>query len=177
MKKYVQPLRSEDGFILLLGMAMLIVLTLIGLSATRSSLIDVKIAGNEREIAQEFYVVDSSWQFGALWLNQKASAPDSVNQTLKSGDAATAYDTEDYYKIVRNYGEGGDGTTNEAFPSGTEDGTYSSIPFWYRVLIHDGTKPEGFGEDYEDFPVDSQASASGRTGISARMFKVLKVGY
>lgn len=113
MKLRNQDSHNQEGFILVLAMSMLVVLTLIGLAATRSSTIDLRIAGNERRINQEFYVVDSSWQVGKLWLNKRATAAEIINTTLKAGD--TDFKDEDYYKYVRNYGDGANGTLNQDF--------------------------------------------------------------
>ena len=172
-----KPLNNESGFILVLALAMLVVLSIIGLSGTRTSVIDLKIAGNEREMTQEFYVSDSVWQIGALWLNHLASAPDIVNITLRPGDDATDFETDDYYKIVRNYGAGGDGTTNQTFPATTEDGSLGGYDFWYRLIMDDGKPAVGFSAEYEDFPTEVDANTEARTQISTRIFKVLKVGY
>lgn len=173
----IKPLNNESGFILVLAMAMLVVLSIIGLSGTRSSVIDLKIAGNEREMTQEFYTADSVWQIGALWLNHLATAPDIVNRTKLATDSASDYDTEKYYKIVRNYGEGGDGTTNEDFPDSEKDGSLNGVDFWYRLTMEDGQKAIGFSGDYEDFPTEIEANAERRSQIATRIYKVLKVGY
>jgi hypothetical protein len=172
-----KSLANQDGFILVLGMAMLVVLTLIGLSAIRTSVTDIKIAGNERKIAQEFYVADSTWQIGMLWLNQQATVPDIVNSTKLGTDSDTQFETKDYYKIIRNFGDGDDGSTNEDFSDASRDGSFMGTSFWYKLLIDDGQKAVEFGEGYEDYPLDIDSTASGRTTIAARTFKVLKHGY
>jgi len=155
MKKIKEMHKNEDGFILVVGMSILVVLTLIGVSATRNSVIELKIAGNEREIAQKFYVADTTWKIGGLWLNDKPTAP----------------------AMVRNYGAGVDNVLNETFASGTEDGSYKAMPFWYRVIYNDDKIAEKFGEGYRDFNMGIESVADGSTGISTRMYKVYRVGY
>ncbi len=179
MKTLQKPLNNQEGFILALAMAMLVVLTLIGLSATRTSVTDIKIAGNERRMTQDFYAGDTVWQVGTLWLNTTAAsrATESKNKTLVSGDTDAAYDTKEYYKVVRNYGDGDDGHENRTFPGGTQDGTYLTSNFWYRLIVNDSKKAEGSGENVEDFPFDIDTATSGSTKIAVRVFKTLKIGY
>ena len=176
MKIHNKIVKNEDGFILVVGMTIMIVLTLLGVSSIRNSVIDLKIAGNEREIAQKFYVADSTWKVGGLWLNDRATAPDIINRTPKTGDTDVDI-TDEYYSVVRNFGDGADGTLNDSFVSGTEDGTYNSIDFWYRLLYHGDSIAVDFGEGYRDFNEGIQSSADGSIGISTRMYKVYKVGY
>jgi hypothetical protein len=175
LEKFKKISRGEGGFILVLGLAMLVVLTIIGVSIIRSTVIDLKISGNERKANQEFYVVDSSWSIGRLWLNNKATPPPIVNTTLKSGD--TELLDSDYYNRVRNYGNGGDGVQNETFSTGSEDGNYLNAPFWYRLLYAGDTKAEEYGEGYRDFRYEIESSSSGRTTITTRVYKIYKVGY
>ena len=92
-------------------------------------------------------------------------------------DPDSAYDTDQYYRIVRNYGDGIDGTLNNTFPSGTQDGTLGGYNFWYRLTMDDGTFPEGFDGSYEDIPTEIEANSAGRSQIATRIYKVLKVGY
>lgn len=178
MKNLWKPLNdNQEGFILVLAMAMLVVLTLIGLSATRNSVTDIRIAGNERRISQDFYVGDSVWQIGSLWLNKAGKPTEIVNRTRIVGDTDDAYETKDYYKIVRNYGNGGNGVQNLDFAAGTRDGTYLSSNFWYKCLVFDSKKAENSGEGYDDYPFDIETSTSGSTKISARVFKKIKTAY
>lgn len=176
MKILIKPIENQDGFILVLGMAMLVVLTMIGVFATRSSVVDLKIAGNDRKIAQKFYVADTTWRIGGLWLNDKATAPEIVNLTPKGSDTKVDI-TKEYYAVVRNYGDGGDGVLNDSFAAGTEDGSFVDTPFWYRVIYNGDKNASKFGEGYRDFRMSIQNSADGTTAVATRMHKVYKVGY
>lgn len=168
---------SEDGYILLVGMMILLALTLMGLAATRSTTIELKIVGNERQSSQRFYVADSSWQIGGLWLKKRATPPTIKNMTLKSGDTVID-ETEKYYALVRNFGDGADGVLNDTFPADTEDGSYQNINFWYRLSGHgDPGKAEGFGKNYGDYKYGVEASADGAVVVATRMYKVYKHGY
>jgi len=52
-------LREERGVILVLGMLLLLVLTLIGISALNTSTYDIRISGNERASVQAFYAAEA----------------------------------------------------------------------------------------------------------------------
>ena len=53
-------LKSEDGSILIISLFMLVLLTLTGLSASRTSSIEVQIVGNERIYKQNLYLAEAS---------------------------------------------------------------------------------------------------------------------
>jgi len=52
-------LREERGVVLVLGMLLLLVLTLIGISSLNTSTYDMRISGNERASVQAFYVAEA----------------------------------------------------------------------------------------------------------------------
>ena len=52
-------LREEHGIVLVLGMLLLLILTLIGISAFNTSTYDILISGNERASVQAFYVAEA----------------------------------------------------------------------------------------------------------------------
>ncbi len=58
-KLKVKGLREEKGIALVLGMLLLLILTLIGISALNDSTYDVLISGNERASVQAFYVAEA----------------------------------------------------------------------------------------------------------------------
>ena len=53
-------LKNEDGSILVIGLFMLVLLTITGLSASRTSSIEVQIVGNERIYKQNLYMAEAS---------------------------------------------------------------------------------------------------------------------
>jgi len=52
--------RSEEGFVLLTAMMMMIALALLGLAATTTAVFELQIAGNERWAKEQFYRADSA---------------------------------------------------------------------------------------------------------------------
>ena len=52
-------LNNEDGSVLIVALVMLVLLTLIGISATTTSEIETKIAGNDRVFKRNFYFAEA----------------------------------------------------------------------------------------------------------------------
>ena len=52
-------LREEKGMVLVLGMLLLLVVTLMGISALNTSTYDIRISGNQRASVQAFYVAEA----------------------------------------------------------------------------------------------------------------------
>ncbi len=167
---------NEEGYILVVGLVILLMLTLFGLSSLSNTVTDLQIAGNQRVIAQNFAVVDSVWPLGGLWLNQKTIPPEIVNRTLRSGDSAIDLNRE-YYALVRNYGNGGDGQLNQEFAAGSADGSYLGVPFFYRVIAAGEGPAELSGQGFRQFSYEIQSSAGGRTAVAVTMYKIYPAGY
>jgi len=58
--KEISKLNNEDGSVLILALIMLVLLTLIGISATTTSMIETKIAGNERAYKRNLYSAEAA---------------------------------------------------------------------------------------------------------------------
>jgi len=171
----LKPCTNENGFILVLAMAMLVILSIIGVAGTRTSTIDLKISGNERTMAQEFQIADNLWQLGALWVNSKHSLPQRVNTSIIPGyTGPDALETIDVYKIVRNYGNGGNGQLNDDFPmtpTSTQDGTVQGNNFWYRVFRYKKEKDAGGSDTNYKYPIDVELNVAQRNHIKVRLYK------
>ncbi len=72
---------NEDGFILVITMLILIVLTLIGLSATRTTNVELQIAGNEKWTQESFYKADGGTEIGFLLIEENVSCPTGFSTT------------------------------------------------------------------------------------------------
>jgi len=66
---YIQE--NEDGSALAIALIMMVLLTLIGVSASRTSEIELKISGNDKVHKMAFYASESGWQVGANWLDSR----------------------------------------------------------------------------------------------------------
>ena len=115
MPTIMKPLRNEKGSVIVVAMIMLVLLTLIGISSTTTSTTEVQIAANNQNYQVEFYLADSGWRQGAMWLENRASLPGWVN----SG-------TDD--NTVKNYG-----SNTPADPSTTLAGNIAGQPHAQQV--------------------------------------------
>jgi Tfp pilus assembly protein PilX len=82
MQSIMKPLRNENGSVIVVAMIMLVLLTLIGISSTNTSSTEVQIAANNQNYQVEFYLADSGWRQGAMWLENRAAPPGWVNSNL-----------------------------------------------------------------------------------------------
>ena len=84
-------LAGEDGSVLVLALAMLTLLTLIGISATTTSTIEIRIAGNEKVHTQNLYLAEGS---AMRCVQQIDDDPDPANITgyMNEKDSMTEAD-------------------------------------------------------------------------------------
>ena len=87
------PLANENGSIIVVTLIMLVLLTLIGISSTNTSSTEVAIAANNQSYQVEFYLADSGWHQGAMWLENRAAPPTWVNSSASDN-------------TVKNFGAG-----------------------------------------------------------------------
>ena len=78
--------RNEDGVVLVLGLITLVLLTLIGASATTTSQLEAEISGNDKTYKQAFYAAEVSLTAGETLVNSKLSRAD-----LNDGTTAGVY--------------------------------------------------------------------------------------
>ena len=174
--KIDKPLKNESGFALVTAVLILAILTFIGLAGTNTTVFELRIAGNERQARQRFFIADSGWKQSGPYLNSHALAPPFVNLTMRTEDTEIDW-TEDYYRIIRNYGEGADEITNDDFPFNERDGLVTGIPYWYRVRYESDTQSIGFGTNYRNFIYHVISREDGNNQVTARVRKVFRVGY
>ena len=62
-------------------MKKLLLLTIIGLSATSNSIYESQIIRNEHFYHLDFYLADSGWKEAAMWLENSAGPPATANPT------------------------------------------------------------------------------------------------
>jgi len=65
----------QDGFVLVITLLMLVVLTIIGLSATSTTEIELQIAGNDRIHKESFYHADGGEEIGIQAVEENVSCP------------------------------------------------------------------------------------------------------
>ena len=68
-------LRSERGFALIIALLVLLVLTLIGISAINTTIFETSISGNERVGTDAFYAAEAGIQIGLNQLPDRTPIP------------------------------------------------------------------------------------------------------
>jgi len=58
-------LKNEDGFVLVIALIMMVLLTLLGISASTTTEIEIQIAGNERSHGIAFYAAEAAGAYVA----------------------------------------------------------------------------------------------------------------
>ncbi|MCU0564292.1 MAG: pilus assembly PilX N-terminal domain-containing protein [Desulfobacterales bacterium] len=175
MRVTVNPLSNQNGSIIVVTLIMLVLLTLIGISSTTTSTTEVQVAANNQSYQVEFYLADSGWHQGAMWIENRAAPPSWVNT-----------DADD--NTVKNFGADTGADVDASSLSGVapDNSTLSQydIPYWYKVAYLDptfiksgSTAPEGNEKGYERFFYEITSNANTAQQIQVRASKIFKVGY
>ena len=94
---------NQNGSALLLALLILMMLTLMGISATTTSTIGVQLAGNEKNHEMAFYAAESGWQEALNWLDTQYPGVtqevgwDASSDTFSPGDK---HDAPDYISLA-----------------------------------------------------------------------------
>jgi hypothetical protein len=67
--------RSEGGFILVATMVILLLLVIMGISATMTATMETEISGNEKAYKTNFYQTDGGVELGELLIEENLSCP------------------------------------------------------------------------------------------------------
>lgn len=174
------PLTNERGSVIALAMIMLALLTLIGVVSINTSTTGGQLAASKHYNQVEFYVAESAWKEGALWLENQAGAPSWVN----SQDEAVK-------NLGRNTSADTDTSNLKSLTPDNSSLSYYGIPYWYGIehldsaLFAAAGSLAGNEKGYERmfYEITSRANMLkeevGTTSqeIKVRTSKVYKVGY
>jgi len=69
MKTFFDQAKKEEGSVLVVALLILVLLTIIGIAATRTGEIDLKISGNEKVHKTAFYAAEAGIEVGRAVLN------------------------------------------------------------------------------------------------------------
>ena len=146
MHSFIIRLKNEEGNVMILAFILLVVLTLIGIFATRTAQIDLQVAYNEVPYRQNFYIAEGGG-------NREAAELGTANPTniKPTGDntrtTRTMSSTYSYEYLVHSLG-------TYVAPKG-----YSAIHF-----------------SRYDYSVETWAgggtSASGEVNVASRLYKI-----
>jgi len=154
-------INRESGFALVSGMLILALMTIIGIAATTTSTIEMKIAGNENQYMGTFYntegVLINMLEAPSVWLTPGFLTIGEIF-ALYSG---TSGDTAVEIRCVEATGTDIDGLSDEA----------NDLP----VTLHRDAPPVGSGYSMNDFEAHrygiTTTSPGGNTRIQAGVWK------
>jgi hypothetical protein len=75
----ILPGNDEQGFILVVAILLLVILSILGIAATNTSMVEVQIAGNDRLQKQAFSEADGGTQAGAVLLEENIACPNGFS--------------------------------------------------------------------------------------------------
>ena len=168
MSKSTIGLNNERGSAIVIALLLLVALTILGVAATNNSVYESTIIGNEHRYQIDFYIADSGWKEGAMWLDSSAGPPGTVNPVADN--------------IVKNYGL----NTLPANPAPEDlsvltpdNATLSqhNVPYWYQVQYVSDDIVAGSSSDFREFYYDARSNANQTQEIDVRLSKIYKVGY
>ncbi len=117
-------IKNENGSVIVIALLILIVLTIIGLTATSNSRMELNVTRNSQIYKRDFYAADSGWRHSAMWLDRF----DVFYPPIKL-DGFTV-------KFAGNDDVAND-TLDPAFPAGTDDSNIAASsnlnPYWFKI--------------------------------------------
>ncbi len=160
--------KNEHGSTIVVAMLILVFLTIIGISAINTSSFESQIVGNEHRYQIEFYVADSGWKEGAMWLENLGGPPPKKNPGTST--------------LVRNWGDGdaksGGWTIQEVINSPDNDSLSKyGIPYWYEIEYMQDDVVTGSGSGWREFVYTARSNADQKQEIEVVLLKIFKVGY
>lgn len=147
------PVKNNDGFVLVVTLLVLVVLSIIGISATRTSFLENTIAENDRLNKKSLYQAEAGVTLGTNIIEENINCPVGFDSTgdvtdLYTGNSLSVADLEG---VVRVY------------PRGTK-----GLAFYYKPYPVLGTNCEVTSGDPDiDYPIANIGSGTQETSIWA----------
>ena len=165
-----ETINSESGFVLVLAVLMLAVITVIGVAATRTSDTESQIASNERQIANELYNAEGAlidmlespgtWMTISFLTDGEIVAKHIENDIDFDGDGTPDADAEIRYIEETGSSVGGLSTAANDIP----------------LVAHTGPPPADSGYSMKHFEIRrygvTATSTTGNTQIQTGVYKV-----
>lgn len=74
-------LKQEEGFVLVVALMTMVLLTILGIAATRTAITELNISGNEKVSKQTFYTADGATEIGVELAEQNFQCPTGFEST------------------------------------------------------------------------------------------------
>ncbi len=145
---HVPRLNNQRGAALILAVLMLATLTLLGISATTTGLIEIDIARNETFHDMAFYEAESGWRHAVSWLDLHPSG------------------------VIEHYGSvAAPATFAQAFSvaAAAHPKTVAGQNFAAAIRYIEGSYPPLWGSDYRRLHYRITAAGAGPGGAEARV--------
>jgi len=162
-------IRNENGSVIVLAVVMLVLLTFLGISATRTSTIEVQIAANEKRAVQDLYQAEAGDHFaleiGSTWLTV----------TFLSTDETLAFFTQNNIDIDSDGTPDVDIEIRCIESTGTPINGLSNPANDYPLQQHKAPPPAGSGYSLNDYEIRRHAITATSTDGSSIQIGVYKV--
>ena len=167
MKRIVDSIANDRGSALVVALLVLVLLTLMGISATTTSTIEVQMAGNEKFHEMAFYAADSGWQEALNWLDRQ-----HPGVTWKYMD----WDGENFFEFDGDFTD----FTKDAGALVTLLAEDNHTEYYLKIESVGTTPVAGYGSDYRrlNYRVNSVGMIPGnaRSELSVIVGKVFDMG-
>ncbi|SEA81578.1 type IV pilus assembly protein PilX [Desulfuromusa kysingii] len=161
MKKILNhSVNSQQGTALITGLLILIVLSILGITAMQSTLLQEKMVGNMEQQGSAFQIAEAGLRIGENWLDSQIPVPifadtnglylvdstlwqndddwwDDETRSQNIGDIGSAEDVEAVYYLEYLTDVDNSGNDSEIFDAAPED-----LPGMYRITSR-GDSPNG----------------------------------
>ena len=158
MKGIVETIANDRGSALVVALLVLVLLTLMGISATTTSTIEVQMAGNEKFHDMAFYAAESGWQRALNWLDRRLPG-----DTWKYMD----WDGEKFIKFEGDF----DDFTEDAGKVATIFAEDNRTAYYIKIESLKTTPVPGYGTNFRRFNyrVDSTGIGPGNARSEVRV--------
>lgn len=169
-RKTIKPLGDESGYVLVLAVMMLLIVTIIGIAASRTAETELQISSNERQIVDNFYDAEGA-------LIEKLEQPETWMTTdfLIAGETAAG-------ALDANVDFDGDGTPDGVVEirciedTGTAVGGLSAAANNLPAQLHRSPPPPGSRYSLRHFEVRrygvTSTSADGNSQIQTGVWRL-----
>lgn len=185
MSNIISTANNERGSVIVVALIILALLTILGISSTSTSNMEVRIASNSQEHQMDFYVADSGWKDAAMCLEAECSELVSQfwpGETIKAfGDFADPAQADNIAAADDGIDNNNNGHIDE-----TGETTFSrhNILYYYEVFHVDPPQVmAGSGNKYKRhfFTVTSDAKRRdlprSTAEVQVSLSKIFKEGY
>ncbi len=90
-KYFTRKESGQDGYVLILCLVVLLLLTILGISSTMLTTVELQIAGNDRTHKETFYEADGGVETSTVLIEENISCPLGFHQVIDDNDPATFY--------------------------------------------------------------------------------------